>query len=87
MRPPFRENPAPGQYPVLHDKARGRNYVCRSNLVPLLDTAEVALPLTAGKPAELMRRMVDPANALSPRDFITSIKRARLTNDTRAKLY
>jgi len=75
-----------GQYPVLYDKVRGRTYVCRSNLVPLLDTAEVALPLSAGKPAELLRRMVDPAKALSPRDFIKSIKHSRQTPTSRAKL-
>lgn len=75
-----------GQYPVLYDKARGRPYVCRSNLVPLLDTAEVALPLSDGKPAELLRRMVDPSKALSPAEFIKSIKRTRQPSSTRAKL-
>jgi hypothetical protein len=75
-----------GQYPVLYDKARGRTYVCRSNLVPLQDTAEVALPLSEGKPAELLRRMVDPAKALSPQEFIKSIKLTRQTASTRAKL-
>jgi hypothetical protein len=76
-----------GQYPVFYDKARGRRYVCRSNLVPLQDTAEVALPLAAGKPAELLRRMVDPARALSPEDFIRSIRQTRQPSFTRAQLH
>lgn len=75
-----------GQYPVLYDKARGRTYVCRSNLVPMQDTAEVSLPLAAGKPAELLRRMVDPSKALSPAEFIRSIKLTRRTAYNRAKL-
>jgi len=75
-----------GQYPVLYDKARGRTYVCRSNLVPLLNAAEVSLPLSAGKPAELLRRMVDLSSALTPAEFVKSIKRARQVPATRAKL-
>jgi hypothetical protein len=75
-----------GQYPVLYDKARRRTYVCRSNLVPLQDAAEVALPLAEGKPAELLRRMVDTSKALSPEEFIKSIKQTRQASSTRAKL-
>lgn len=75
-----------GQYPVLHDKAKGRTYMCRSNLVPLLNTAEVALPLSEGKPAELLRRMVDPSKALTPAEFVKSIKSARKTPAARATL-
>jgi hypothetical protein len=75
-----------GQYPVLYDKTRRRTYVCRSNLVPLQDAAEVALPLAEGKPAELLRRMVDTSKALSPEEFIKSIKQTRQASSTRAKL-
>lgn len=75
-----------GQYPVLYDKARRRSYVSRSNLVPLQDTAEVSLPLSEGQPAELLRRMVDPAKALSPQEFIKSIKHTRKIPSSRAKL-
>jgi hypothetical protein len=66
-----------GQYPVLHDTAKKRTYVCRSNLVPLLSTDEIAQPLAAGKPAEMLRRLVDPSQALTPADFIRSIRSVR----------
>lgn len=72
-----------GQYPVLRDKARGRTYVSRSNLVPLQSTAEVSLPLSEGKPAELLRRMTNPSQALTPAQFIQSIRNTRQTPSTR----
>lgn len=74
-----------GQYPVLHDTAKGRTYVTRSNLVPLLSTAEVSQPMAEGAPAELLRRLVNPAQALTPEQFISSIKAARQANPARAK--
>ena len=74
-----------GQYPVLHDTAKGRTYVCRSNLVPLLSTAEVALPMADGEPAERLRRLVNPAQALTPEQFILSIKAVRNANPARTK--
>jgi hypothetical protein len=66
-----------GQYPVLHDTAKGRTYITRSNLVPLLSTAEVSQPMAEGAPAELLRRLVNPAQALTPAQFIQSIKATR----------
>ena len=73
-----------GQYPVLHDTAKGRTYMCRSNLVPLQSTAEVSQPMAEGAPAELLRRLVNPSQALTPAQFISSIKAAHHDNSTRA---
>lgn len=74
-----------GQYPVLHDTAKGRTYMCRSNLVPLLSTAEVSRPMEEGDPAERLRRLVNPSKAMTPAQFISSIKAVRKANPARAK--
>jgi hypothetical protein len=67
-----------GQYPLLRDeKQAGRQYVNRSNLVPLLTTDEVAQPMAQGDMAERLRRMRDPSQALSPTDFAKAIRNVR----------
>jgi len=67
-----------GQYPVMTDPKRaGRRYLNRSNLVPLLSTAEVALPMAEGDLAERLRRLRDPGQALTPEQFIQAVKRVR----------
>jgi hypothetical protein len=67
-----------GQYPLLRDeKKSGRQYVNRSNLVPLLTTDEVAQPMAQGDMAERLRRMRDPSQALSPADFAQAIRNVR----------
>jgi len=67
-----------GQYPLLRDAQRAnRQYVNRSNLVPLLTTDEVAQPMAQGDMAERLRRMRDPSQALSPADFAKAIRNVR----------
>lgn len=67
-----------GQYPVMADAKRaGRRYMNRSNLVPLLSTAEVATPMAEGDLAERLRRLRDPGQALTPEQFIQAVKRIR----------
>lgn len=66
-----------GRYPVLVDKKLGREYVARANRVPLSATAEVALPLAEGKLAQELRRRIRPDDALTPAEFIRSIRAVR----------
>jgi hypothetical protein len=63
-----------GRYPVRRDAKTGREFVTRSNAVPLQSVREVSLPMTTGSLATLQQRAINPADALSPRDFISSIK-------------
>ena len=66
-----------GRYPVRFDKKLGREYVARANGVPLAATAEVALPLAEGKLAQLLRRQRRADDALTPSEFIQSIREVR----------
>ena len=65
-----------GRYPVLKEKGSGREYMARNNHVPLQDTAEVALPMSEGSATALQLRMKNPAQALTPIDFIQRVKKA-----------
>jgi hypothetical protein len=65
-----------GRYPIQKDRGTGREYVTRSNRVPLEDTAEVALPMTEGNAAELQRRMKNTAQALTPAQLVQRVKAA-----------
>jgi hypothetical protein len=66
-----------GKYPVRRDKATGREYVTRSNGVPLRDVAEVALPLTEGPASELQRRLARVDQALGVAEFTRLIRQQR----------
>jgi hypothetical protein len=66
-----------GKYPVRRDQTTGREYVTRSNGVPLTDVAQVALPMAAGPAAELQRRMSRTTDALSPAEFSRLIRKER----------
>ena len=74
-----------GRYPVLKDPATGREYMARSNHVPLEDTSEVALPMSEGGAAGIVSRMKSPAQALSPDQFAQKIKAAVNPQYTRAR--
>lgn len=63
-----------GRYPVQKEPGSGREYVTRSNHVPLHDTAEIALPMTEGTAAEMQRRMKNPTQALTPAQLVQRIK-------------
>ncbi len=65
-----------GRYPIRKEPGTGREYVVRSNEVPLEDTAEVALPMAEGTAAELQRRMKNPARALTPAQLVQRVKTA-----------
>jgi hypothetical protein len=65
-----------GRYPVMKEKVTGREYVTRSNRVPLSDPAEVALPMAEGAAAKLQLRLKNPAEALTPGQFIERVKAA-----------
>ena len=66
-----------GRYPVKRDKATGREYVTRSNGVPMEDVAEVATPVVEGAAAQLQQRSRRVANALSPAEFSQLIRVTR----------
>lgn len=65
-----------GRYPIMKEKGSGREYLARSNKVPLQDTAEITLPVTEGVAAALQLKMKDPARALTPEQFIQRIRAA-----------
>ncbi|MBA4137899.1 MAG: hypothetical protein C0518_11325 [Opitutus sp.] len=71
-----------GRYPVKFDKKLGREYVARANGVPLAATAEVALPLAEGKLAQLLRAQRRADDALTPAEFVQSIKQTRAERST-----
>jgi hypothetical protein len=71
-----------GRYPILHDTATGRDYVARSNGVPLHSESEVNQPMA---PAPQGTALASPAPALSPAEFISRIKNA-ISQNSRAKL-
>ena len=73
-----------GRYPVRRDAA-GREFVARSNDVPLQDVAEVALPMTTGGGAALQRRAVSTAAALTPVEFTAQIRATRRADYVRQK--
>ena len=65
-----------GRYPILKEKGTKREYVARSNQVPLQDTAEVVLPLTDGAASELQRQTRSTESALTPDQFVQRVKSA-----------
>lgn len=73
-----------GVYPVKRE-ASGREFVTRSNRVPLQDASEVVLPMTEGGAAELQRRMRNPGEALTPTLFIQQIREAVKPSNTRLR--
>ncbi len=74
-----------GLYPIKREAASGREFVARSNQVPLQSTAEVALPMTSGNAAELQRRMRSTGEALTPAQFVQQIRGAVKTSNTRLR--
>ncbi len=66
-----------GIYPVKFDKKLGREYIARANSVPLSSTAEVGLPLAGGKTAMMLSRLRTADDALTPAEFIQSVREAR----------
>jgi len=70
-----------GLYPVKFDKKLGREYVARANGVPLSSTAEVALPLAEGKIALLLSRLRTAEDALTPNEFVQSIRETRIAKN------
>jgi len=65
-----------GRYPILHEAGTGREYVARSNRVPLHDPAEVALPIAGAAAAQLQVKAAGKTAALSPEEFSLQIKAA-----------
>jgi hypothetical protein len=65
-----------GLYPIKKEADSKREYVTRSNAVPLQNASEVALPITEGGAAELQRRMLTPSQALTPAEFAQQIRAA-----------
>jgi hypothetical protein len=75
-----------GRYPVLRDPQTGREFVARSNAVPLQDVAEVALPMATGAATAVQQRAIPPSAALTPTAFTARIKTAVRSDYVRAKL-
>ena len=63
-----------GRYPIMKDKGTGREYITRSNRVPLHDTAEVALPIAGAAATALQLRMDNTTDALTPAQFVQRVK-------------
>lgn len=70
-------------YAVMHGRYRikrddtGREYVARSNEVPMADVAEVAMPMTEGGAAVLQKKFKSKAEALTPATFAEQIRSVR----------
>ncbi len=71
-----------GVYPIKREPS-GREFMTRSNAVPLQDASEVVLPMTSGSAAELQRRMRGTAEALTPDQFAQQIRAAVKASNTR----
>lgn len=65
-----------GRYRIRKDEA-GRDYIARSNDVPMADVAEVALPMTEGGAAGLQRKFKAKSEALTPAVFAEQIRSMR----------
>lgn len=63
-----------GRYAIMKEAGTDREYMVRSNKVPLQDTAEVALPMAEGNAAQMQLRMISSAQALTPAQFVERIK-------------
>ncbi|MDP1579311.1 MAG: hypothetical protein Q8M02_03475 [Candidatus Didemnitutus sp.] len=71
-----------GRYPVQREPDTNREYITRSNGVPLADVAEVVLPMAEGPMAAMLRQRQSPATALTPEEFVTQIKQTRAGEST-----
>lgn len=65
-----------GRYPVMRDAETKREYVARSNHVPLENADEVAMPMEEDAAAGAVRRSRSPASALTPAQFIQRVRNA-----------
>lgn len=65
-----------GRYRIRKDEA-GREYIARSNDVPMADVAEVAMPMTEGGAAVLQKKFKSKSEALTPASFAEQIRSAR----------
>lgn len=74
-----------GRYPIKRDKATGREYLTRTNGVPLTDVAEVATPVTSGELAARQRRVRSTSDALTPSDFANRVRERRAVNRVQQK--
>ncbi|MBI3884130.1 MAG: hypothetical protein HY302_00105 [Opitutae bacterium] len=68
-----------GRYPVRRDAA-GREFVARSNGVPLTGVAEVALPLAEEPPGAGPGPRGAAGRALTPAEFAAAIKQTRASS-------
>lgn len=73
-----------GLYPIKRETG-GREFIVRSNQVPLQDTAEVVQPMASGGAAELQRRMRRTDQALTPTQFVQQIRAAVKPSNTRLR--
>jgi hypothetical protein len=74
-----------GRYPIQRETDTGREYMTRSNKIPLQDTAEVARPMAEAGPAAMELRMKDTARALTPDQFVQQIKAAVKPSNSRLR--
>lgn len=66
-----------GRYPIKRDKATGREYLTRTNGVPLTDVAEIGTPVAEGGVAALQRRARSATDALAPADLAARVRSVR----------
>lgn len=73
-----------GVYPIKHE-AGGREFMTRSNRVPLRDTAEVSQPMVEGAATELQQRQRSLGEALTPAQFTQHIRDAVKPSNARLR--
>lgn len=74
-----------GRYPILREAVTGREYMARSNQVPLQDTSEVVRPLAEGGATGIQARMKNATQALTPAEFAERIRAAVKSSNTRLR--
>ncbi|MEO6995306.1 MAG: hypothetical protein ABI273_16990 [Lacunisphaera sp.] len=65
-----------GRYPILREPGTGRKYMARDNRIPLMDTAEIAQPITKAETATVKAPAKAATQAMTPEEFIQQIKSA-----------
>ena len=66
-----------GRYPIRREAGTGREFISRSNHVPLRSTAEVGLPVAESGATPLPAKAQSAATALTPEQFKAEIKAIR----------
>lgn len=72
-----------GKYPVEKEPESGREFMLRSNKVPLKHTAEVSQEMAEGTEAQAQAAAINTAEALTPQEFVRQIQAAVKSENSR----